>query len=241
MWELRQKCKQSFFYYQVKCKIKSNAKWNKAKWLKDNFGICHGVQLKVLMRRLKTMVRVCVYPNCKNRMWSNTLYSFYRLPLSDGEMLKLWLIVLQLDANTPVQTLRRVQCTLFLRWLLPVQEEKTSNPETLLPQENRCPTCCNKDILQQTNALWDVVTLSTEEVKLRETLGMLLTEITLAIWVGLWRKYIQYIHVRLSLCQVILSNHFSDGGAAQLQFDMTRNLFPLFGHYCKRPENFFKQ
>ncbi|XP_060922720.1 RAD50-interacting protein 1 [Limanda limanda] len=39
---------------------------------------------------------------------------------------------------------------------------------------------------------------------------------------------------------VILSNHFSDGGAAQLQFDMTRNLFPLFGHYCKRPENFFK-
>lgn len=43
------------------------------------------------------------------------------------------------------------------------------------------------------------------------------------------------------LFQVILSNHFSDGGAAQLQFDMTRNLFPLFGHYCKRPENFFKQ
>ncbi|XP_051247985.1 RAD50-interacting protein 1 isoform X2 [Dicentrarchus labrax] len=44
----------------------------------------------------------------------------------------------------------------------------------------------------------------------------------------------------LNLHQVILSNHFSDGGAAQLQFDMTRNLFPLFGHYCKRPENFFK-
>ncbi|XP_008314210.1 RAD50-interacting protein 1 [Cynoglossus semilaevis] len=39
---------------------------------------------------------------------------------------------------------------------------------------------------------------------------------------------------------VILSNHFSEGGASQLQFDMTRNLFPLFGHYCKRPENFFK-
>uniref|UniRef100_A0A4W5N1I1 RAD50-interacting protein 1 n=1 Tax=Hucho hucho TaxID=62062 RepID=A0A4W5N1I1_9TELE len=39
---------------------------------------------------------------------------------------------------------------------------------------------------------------------------------------------------------VILYNHFNEGGAAQLQFDMTRNLFPLFGHYCKRPENFFK-
>ncbi|KAG9329776.1 hypothetical protein JZ751_029640 [Albula glossodonta] len=33
---------------------------------------------------------------------------------------------------------------------------------------------------------------------------------------------------------------YQDGGAAQLQFDMARNLFPLFGHYCKRPENFFK-
>lgn len=41
--------------------------------------------------------------------------------------------------------------------------------------------------------------------------------------------------------QLILYNHFNEGGAAQLQYDMTRNLFPLFGHYCKRPENFFKQ
>ncbi|XP_033493772.2 uncharacterized protein LOC117264070 isoform X3 [Epinephelus lanceolatus] len=52
------------------------------------------------------MVRVCAYPNCKNRMSHNTPYSFHRLPLSDGKMLKLWLVVLQMDANTPVQTLR---------------------------------------------------------------------------------------------------------------------------------------
>ncbi|XP_034382198.1 RAD50-interacting protein 1 isoform X2 [Cyclopterus lumpus] len=39
---------------------------------------------------------------------------------------------------------------------------------------------------------------------------------------------------------VILSNHFSEGGAAQLQFDMTEIMFPLFGHYCQRPENFLK-
>lgn len=44
----------------------------------------------------------------------------------------------------------------------------------------------------------------------------------------------------ICLSQLILYNHFNEGGAAQLQFDMTRNLFPLFGHYCKRPENFFK-
>ncbi|KAE8616301.1 hypothetical protein XENTR_v10008770 [Xenopus tropicalis] len=40
---------------------------------------------------------------------------------------------------------------------------------------------------------------------------------------------------------IILANHFNEGGAAQLQFDMSRNLFPLFSHYCKRPENYFKQ
>merc|ERR1712035_88987 len=62
--------------------------------------VCHGVQLKVLLYRLKTMVRVCAYPNCKSRMSRNTPYSFYRLPLSEGKMLKLWLTVLQLDANS---------------------------------------------------------------------------------------------------------------------------------------------
>ncbi|XP_053074583.1 RAD50-interacting protein 1 isoform X2 [Acinonyx jubatus] len=43
-----------------------------------------------------------------------------------------------------------------------------------------------------------------------------------------------------SLFQIVLANHFNEGGAAQLQFDMTRNLFPLFSRYCKRPENYFK-
>ncbi|XP_012732161.3 RAD50-interacting protein 1 [Fundulus heteroclitus] len=54
-------------------------------------------------------------------------------------------------------------------------------------------------------------------------------------WQGLAEKLDNFIYQ-----EVILANHFSDGGAAQLQFDMTRNLFPLFGHYCRRPENFFK-
>ncbi|XP_040450305.1 RAD50-interacting protein 1 [Falco naumanni] len=40
--------------------------------------------------------------------------------------------------------------------------------------------------------------------------------------------------------EIIMANHFNEGGAAQLQFDMARNLFPLFSHYCKRPENYFK-
>ncbi|XP_071358097.1 RAD50-interacting protein 1 [Trachinotus anak] len=54
-------------------------------------------------------------------------------------------------------------------------------------------------------------------------------------WQGLAERLDNFLYQ-----DVILTNHFSDGGAAQLQFDMTRNLFPLFGHYCKRPENFFK-
>ncbi|XP_073694563.1 RAD50-interacting protein 1 [Garra rufa] len=54
-------------------------------------------------------------------------------------------------------------------------------------------------------------------------------------WQGLAERLDSFIYEDL-----ILYNHFNEGGAAQLQYDMTRNLFPLFGHYCKRPENFFK-
>ncbi|XP_062862306.1 RAD50-interacting protein 1 [Trichomycterus rosablanca] len=59
----------------------------------------------------------------------------------------------------------------------------------------------------------------------------------------LFQMFWQGLAERLDLFlyqDVILYNHFNEGGAAQLQFDMSRNLFPLFGHYCKRPENFFK-
>ncbi|XP_042287440.1 uncharacterized protein LOC122978844 isoform X1 [Thunnus albacares] len=52
------------------------------------------------------MVRVCAFPNCTNKMSPNTSRSFHRLPLLDRDTLKLWLVVLQMDANTPVHTLR---------------------------------------------------------------------------------------------------------------------------------------
>uniref|UniRef100_A0A8C8DKJ0 RAD50-interacting protein 1 n=1 Tax=Oryzias sinensis TaxID=183150 RepID=A0A8C8DKJ0_9TELE len=55
------------------------------------------------------------------------------------------------------------------------------------------------------------------------------------VWQGLAERLDHFLYQ-----DVVLSNHFSEGGAAQLHFDMNRNLFPLFGHYCKRPENFFK-
>ncbi|KAJ0069963.1 hypothetical protein NL108_017664 [Boleophthalmus pectinirostris] len=69
-------------------------------------------------------------------------------------------------------------------------------------------------------------------LQLHTALSLPLFQIT---WQGLAERLDAFIYQ-----EVILANHFSEGGAAQLQFDMSRNLFPLFGHYCKRPENFFK-
>lgn len=44
-----------------------------------------------------------------------------------------------------------------------------------------------------------------------------------------------------SFWQIILQCHFNEGGAAQLQFDLTKNLFTLFLEYTQKPENFFKE
>ncbi|OWF50906.1 RAD50-interacting protein 1-like [Mizuhopecten yessoensis] len=46
---------------------------------------------------------------------------------------------------------------------------------------------------------------------------------------------------KFMLEEVILQNRFNDGGASQLEFDMTRNLFPLFGEFTNKPENYFRQ
>lgn len=40
---------------------------------------------------------------------------------------------------------------------------------------------------------------------------------------------------------LIMNTQFSTGGADQFHFDMTRNLFPLFGQYSNRPSLLFKQ
>lgn len=52
------------------------------------------------------MVRVCAFPNCSNRMKRYLCLSFHRLPLRNREILKLWLVALQLDVQTPLQTIR---------------------------------------------------------------------------------------------------------------------------------------
>lgn len=40
---------------------------------------------------------------------------------------------------------------------------------------------------------------------------------------------------------MIMNTTFSSGGAAQFHFDMTRNLFALFGQYTTKPQLLFKK
>uniref|UniRef100_A0A665W965 RAD50-interacting protein 1 n=1 Tax=Echeneis naucrates TaxID=173247 RepID=A0A665W965_ECHNA len=100
------------------------------------------------------------------------------------------------------------------RWLsLPSQQDQS----TMTLSSSACPMMlCVRDRL----------------LNLNQVLSLSLFQLA---WQGLAERLDNFLYQ-----DVILCNHFSDGGAAQLQFDMTRNLFPLFGHYCKRPENFFK-
>lgn len=55
-----------------------------------------------------------------------------------------------------------------------------------------------------------------------------------------WEKIAQELNTFI-FEELILRNRFNQGGAAQLQFDMTRNLFPLFGEYTPKPDSYFKE
>uniref|UniRef100_H0V3S1 RAD50-interacting protein 1 n=1 Tax=Cavia porcellus TaxID=10141 RepID=H0V3S1_CAVPO len=74
---------------------------------------------------------------------------------------------------------------------------------------------------------------------LRDRLLQLEQQLCFSLFQMFWQQLVEKLDVHIYQ-EVILANHFNEGGAAQLQFDMTRNLFPLFSHYCKRPENYFK-
>ncbi|XP_003921161.3 RAD50-interacting protein 1 isoform X1 [Saimiri boliviensis] len=74
---------------------------------------------------------------------------------------------------------------------------------------------------------------------LRDHLLQLEQQLCFSLFKMFWQMLVEKLDVYIYQ-EIILANHFNEGGAAQLQFDMTRNLFPLFSHYCKRPENYFK-
>nr|KAF6470224.1 RAD50 interactor 1 [Molossus molossus] len=74
---------------------------------------------------------------------------------------------------------------------------------------------------------------------LRDRLLQLEQQLCFSLFKIFWQMLVEKLDIYIYQ-EIILANHFNEGGAAQLQFDMTRNLFPLFSHYCKRPENYFK-
>ncbi|XP_045144721.1 RAD50-interacting protein 1 isoform X1 [Echinops telfairi] len=74
---------------------------------------------------------------------------------------------------------------------------------------------------------------------LRDRLLQLEQQLCFSLFKVFWQMLVEKLDVYIYQ-EIILANHFNEGGAAQLQFDMARNLFPLFSHYCKRPENYFK-
>ncbi|XP_049639157.1 RAD50-interacting protein 1 [Suncus etruscus] len=74
---------------------------------------------------------------------------------------------------------------------------------------------------------------------LRDRLLQLEQQLCFPLFKIFWQMLVEKLDIYIYQ-EIILANHFNEGGAAQLHFDMTRNLFPLFSHYCKRPENYFK-
>uniref|UniRef100_A0ABI7XJ98 RAD50 interactor 1 n=1 Tax=Felis catus TaxID=9685 RepID=A0ABI7XJ98_FELCA len=73
----------------------------------------------------------------------------------------------------------------------------------------------------------------------RDRLLQLEEQLCFSLFTVFWQVLVEKLDVYIYQ-EIVLANHFNEGGAAQLQFDMTRNLFPLFSRYCKRPENYFK-
>ncbi|XP_051856124.1 RAD50-interacting protein 1 isoform X1 [Antechinus flavipes] len=76
-------------------------------------------------------------------------------------------------------------------------------------------------------------------LSLRDHLLQLEQQLCYSLFKIFWQMLVEKLDIYIYQ-EIILANYFNEGGAAQLQFDMTRNLFPLFSHYCKRPENYFK-
>ncbi|KAM7441469.1 RAD50-interacting protein 1 [Porites harrisoni] len=61
-----------------------------------------------------------------------------------------------------------------------------------------------------------------------------------SIFSVVWKQLAQALN-KFIFEEIILQCHFNEGGAAQLQFDLTKNLFTLFLEYTQKPENFFKE
>nr|XP_039274264.1 RAD50-interacting protein 1-like [Styela clava] len=75
---------------------------------------------------------------------------------------------------------------------------------------------------------------------LQERLHLLSRKLCTPLFSSCWRRIADKVDSYL-FHQVVVQNRFNVGGAAQLQFDMTRNLFPLFSEYTRKPESYFRR
>ncbi|KAK3717328.1 hypothetical protein QZH41_011566, partial [Actinostola sp. cb2023] len=74
---------------------------------------------------------------------------------------------------------------------------------------------------------------------LKDRLKTLELQLAQGLFSTLWQRLAQALN-KVIYQKVILECHFNEGGVAQLQFDMTKHLFTLFGEYTSKPENYFK-
>lgn len=73
---------------------------------------------------------------------------------------------------------------------------------------------------------------------LKAELHMLKESLAVTLFDRMWQQMAEDLGHFL-YHEVILRNHFNEGGAAQLSHDMLRNFFPIFGEFTRRPENYF--
>ncbi|XP_070580995.1 RAD50-interacting protein 1-like isoform X1 [Ptychodera flava] len=74
---------------------------------------------------------------------------------------------------------------------------------------------------------------------LKDRLHLVKQQVCQSLFNTVWQKVAESLNMFIYE-EVILGNRFNEGGAAQLQYDMTRNLFPMFGEFTQRPDNHFK-
>ncbi|XP_038064366.1 RAD50-interacting protein 1-like isoform X2 [Patiria miniata] len=78
--------------------------------------------------------------------------------------------------------------------------------------------------------------LQTLKERLQQLRHQLCPSVFNTLWMGIAEELNKFIYE-----EVILGNQFNEGGSVQLQYDMTKGLFPQFGDYTQRPENYFKE
>ncbi|XP_028395357.1 RAD50-interacting protein 1-like [Dendronephthya gigantea] len=77
-------------------------------------------------------------------------------------------------------------------------------------------------------------------IYLRDILRKLKQEMADCLFTSLWKQLATDLSEFL-FNEVVLKSHFNEGGAAQLKFDVHKNLFVLFGQFTSKPENYFRK